>query len=532
MIIVKPEKLGGLVPRMLELTSRRTPWHRRDWRAGTLELAEEALNEARIPGTSETALSEMHSHMSKALGTDPGVSRAQRGLIPCLRTINPSAEENSHNVQLAEHFIQDLKDTYLENWADIFDSPDKAGELDVEGTAKRIISHLLYCGVPASSVYLVIESYRDDSRSYSFSDLLRELDGRTKTEVKDFHFAVPVDHAPDFFHSPDRPKDWLTPKELKQWKHNNAPRAERQRHHGGFILTVQARDVNGAEREAQRQLAQLSFKFRSGSDNQFSMLPLMWSQEKGLGFATQREAQSLKLRAFQRANVLHELEIGPKSRNILAIISPLETHDPHVAIVNGWMAIESLLVDANEDDRIGAERMARVVAASYFRTEMTWLARNYAEEYRDECLVASQIGNSEKSIDRSILMAQAILGGNNFSRLDEPDLLAIQKMREALENPSAVFDRAFEILKREFQRLYRKRNLIVHSGRVVENGIESVADKILPPLVNGLDQLLVANLQRNVDPKALAASVEFKSLHLGRGGNSKRYSILGLLEED
>lgn len=53
MIIVKPDKLKGLVPRMLELTSRTTPWHRRDWRAGTLELVEEALNEAMIPGTKE-----------------------------------------------------------------------------------------------------------------------------------------------------------------------------------------------------------------------------------------------------------------------------------------------------------------------------------------------------------------------------------------------------------------------------------------------------------------------------------------------
>lgn len=78
MITVKPEKLVGLVPRMLELTSRTTPWHRRDWRAGTLELVEEALSEALIPGTREKALTELREHMAKALRDDRGVSRIQK----------------------------------------------------------------------------------------------------------------------------------------------------------------------------------------------------------------------------------------------------------------------------------------------------------------------------------------------------------------------------------------------------------------------------------------------------------------------
>lgn len=530
MITVKPEKLGGLVPRMLELTSRTTPWHRRDWRAGTLELVEEALSEARIPGTREKAVTELREHMTKALRDDRGVSGAQRNLITCVKSIGPSSDPDSHDVRLAQHHAQDLKQTYLQNWADIFEAPDQAGQLDVEGTAKRIVSHLLYCGVPASSVYKVIHDRKVAPEEYEFSSVLRELDSRTKYSVKDYNFAVPVDRAPDFLYSSPQPSGWLSPKQLKQWKHKNAPQAESVRHHGGFILTVQARDVNEAADEAQRLLSQLSFKFQSGSENGFSILSLMWSQEKGNSFPTQRVSQPLKLRAFQRADALHHLEIGPKARNILAIIEPLQTNDSHVAVVNGWVALESLLVDSNEDDRIGAERMARVVAASYFRTEMTWLARNYAEIYKNRCPVAEQISNTETSIERCKLMAKAIQEENSFNLLDQPDQLAIQKMLEALENPSAVFGRTYEILKREFQRMYRKRNLIVHSGRAVENGIESIADKVVPLLINGIDQLLIANIQHDLDPKALAASVEFKALHLVQSGNSNSYSILDLLE--
>lgn len=532
MITVKPEKLGGLVPRMLELTSRTTPWHRRDWRAGTLELVEEALSETRIPGTSAEALKELREHMTTALKDDPGVSITQRNLIGCVKDIGPSSDPNSYDVQLAQHHAQDLKQTYLQNWADIFNEPDQAGQLDVEGTAKRIVSHLLYCGVPAASIYKVIHDRKVSSEIYDFSSVLRELDNRTKYNVKDFHFAVPVDRAPDFIHSSPLPPGWLNPKQLKQWKHKNAPQADSVRHHGGFILTVQARDVNEAADEAQRLLSQLSFKFKSGSTNGFSILPTMWSEERGKSFPTQRASQPLKLRAFQRADALHHLEINPKARNILAIIEPLQTNDSHVAVVNGWVAIESLLVDSNEADRIGAERMARVVAASYFRTELTWLASNYAEAYKNQCSIAEQIRNSETSLKRSKLMEKLIYEKESFDLLDQPDQLAIKKMLQALEDPSKVFDRTYKILKREFQRMYRKRNLIVHSGKAVEHGIESIADKVIPLLINGIDQLLIANIQHDKDPKSLAATIQFKSLHLGQKGNSTSYSILDLLEVD
>ncbi|MFI5504697.1 hypothetical protein ACFLIN_04985 [Corynebacterium kutscheri] len=531
MITIKPEKLTGLVPRMLELTSRTTPWHRRDWRAGTLELVEETLNEVLIPGTREKALTELRGHMVDAL-KDPGVSKIQKSIITCVQHMSPTSGPDSHYVQLAQYHAQDLKQTYLQNWADIFDAPHQAGQLDVEGTAKRIVSHLLYCGVSASSVYKVIHDRKTALEEYEFSSVLRELDRKTKAKAKDFSFAVPVDRAPDFLYSSPQPSRWLSPKQFKEWKHKNAPQAESVRHHGGFILTVCARDVNEAADEAQRLLSQLSFKFQSGSDNGFSVLPIMWSKEKGNSFPTRRISKPLKLRAFQRADVLHHLEISPQARNILAIIEPLQTNDSHVAIVNGWMALESLLVDSNEDDRIGAERMARVVAASYFRTEMTWLARNYAEIYKNKCLIAKQIKNSEASIERAKLMAKAIQEEKDFSLLSQSDQLAIQKMLEVLADPSAVFDRTYKILRREFQRMYRKRNLIVHSGRAVEKGIESIADKVVPLLINGIDQLLIANIQHGLDPKTLAASVEFKALHLAQSGNSDSYSILDLLEVD
>lgn len=531
MIKIEIAKLEGLVPRMLELTSRNTPWHRRCWRAGTLEVVEETLRELRIPGTREKALNELRAYMVTALGRDPAVSTEQKeGLKSIVKNIGPNSDETSHDVNVAAYYLQDLRDTYLLNWAHLFRDPTKMGKLDVEGTAKRIVSHLLYCGLPASSVYVVIDSWRSSDDERNFSDLLEELDVKAKTELKHFSFAVPVSRMPAFLRTADRPSEWLTAQQMKRWKHKHAPNEPLLRHQGGFLLTVQARDVNGAAIVAQRQLAQLSFKFQSGSNNHFTILPTMWSQEKGTAFPTRREIQTFKLRAFQRANVLHHLEIGMKVRNILAIVEPLQTQDSHVAIVNGWMAIESLLVDAGEEDWKAAERMAYIVAASYFRAEMTWLARNYSEKYEKQCSTAKLIKDSELSADRIRLMGEVICKEDSFELLDPRDQLAIRKIRETVENPAAAFSRTRDILKREFLRMYRKRNLIVHGGRVLDDGVDSDADKVIPLLIAGIDQLLIANIQYGLDPKALAGAIRFKSRHLVKDGNSKIYSIWGLLD--
>ena len=89
MIVIQPEKLSGIVPRMLELTSRLTRWHRRDWRAGTLELIEETLNEALIPGTHGEALKEMRSHLSRAVGADPAVTPEQKQITDAWTRLIP-----------------------------------------------------------------------------------------------------------------------------------------------------------------------------------------------------------------------------------------------------------------------------------------------------------------------------------------------------------------------------------------------------------------------------------------------------------
>lgn len=532
MIVIKPEKLSGMVPRMLELTSRLTRWHRRDWRAGTLELVEETLNEALIPGTHGEALKEMRSHLSRALGADPAVTQEQKRIIGCLDSINPLNGEDGYDAQLAWRLCKDIEKSYIQQWASIFDDAGTAGRVDVEGSAKRIVSHLLYLGLPAPSVYNLLKERHQAAEQHSFSDVMRELDRRVELAPKSFTFAVPVDRDPTFLHIRPFPPNWLNAKELREWKDRHAPNAKNLRHHGGFLLTVDARDVNEAADAVRALLPQFAFKFETDAKGSFSVLPMMWSQERGATFPTQRYPEQLKLQAFRRAEMLPRLEMEPDVRNMLAIVEPLKSMTSHVVVVNGWVAIESLLVGPEDPDRIGAERMAGIVAAAYFRTELAWLAGNYVRKYGENGPLGRAIAKAENSLQRSQLMARAILGECDVTRLDCPDQIAVEKMRVALTGQKAVFERTKAILQREFLRMYRKRNLIVHSGRVLEHGIDSISVKVKPLLMAGIDQILIARLQHNVGPQELAALVEYNVRSLPRNASDHGVALWNLLEPD
>ncbi|MBN9643714.1 hypothetical protein JZY06_03610, partial [Corynebacterium sp. CCM 8862] len=207
---------------MLELTSRRTPWHRPNWRAGTLEIVQEMLSEALIPGTKDRTLKEMYDHMSRTLKKDEAAQSVQPQLCSALKNYGKKQGKDSFNIQLATEFFNDLQHSYLENWAEILGSEKKRISLDVEGTAKRIISHTLYRGMSPNSIYKFLEDYKQSNKRCTLSELVLQLDEREKQPLKTFTFAVPVTAAPEFLHGPSPCDPWLNASELKQWKHKHS----------------------------------------------------------------------------------------------------------------------------------------------------------------------------------------------------------------------------------------------------------------------------------------------------------------------
>ncbi len=61
--------------------------------------------------------------MEAALGRDSGVSTSQQYLSRIVRNISPASSYNTYDVNLTRYHAEDLKQTYLKSWANIFDWP-------------------------------------------------------------------------------------------------------------------------------------------------------------------------------------------------------------------------------------------------------------------------------------------------------------------------------------------------------------------------------------------------------------------------
>lgn len=73
----------------------------------------------------------------------------------------------------------------------------------------------------------------------------------------------------------------------------------------------------------------------------------------------------INLASFDRLGRLQDLTTADYLANTLALVEPLQTAAPHIAVMSGWSAIESLLVGpADREDIVAARRFSLIIAAS------------------------------------------------------------------------------------------------------------------------------------------------------------------------
>jgi len=285
--IIEPPWLSGLTDRILELTSTQAPWHRRLWRGGTMELAQEFLTDSVRPGAREIAIADRRKHLMEALRTDHGIADFGKRIETLAKDISTDTDETSHTWIALRHHVAEMNDAYLTNWADALDSPpSNRPRMGPEGAARRITAHILSSGMHKNSLHRWLRDVQSKFTAVTPGDFLRQADRRLKAPEKLFTFCVPVDKLPPFQVSPETAPGWMTAGETADWKRRNAPEAKPARHQGSFLLEITARDVNAAADAARDVIAHLKTKFRLGSRNSIGILPTMWSMERRSGFPT------------------------------------------------------------------------------------------------------------------------------------------------------------------------------------------------------------------------------------------------------
>jgi hypothetical protein len=249
-----------------------------------------------------------------------------------------------------------------------------------------------------SSVYAWLRTIRDDATARpSLGDFLREADDRLRKPPKRYTFCVPVQSFPRFDGSAP-PPGWLTARQTTEWKALYGAKAPGVSQQGSFLIEVSAHDINTAADRARTRISNLATKLHLGAKKPIILNPSMWSKDKGNEFPAHATNRVINVHAFERLGHLHDLDTVDYITNTLALVQAVRTGPPHVAVVNGWAAIESLMVGpADEQDVIAARRrFALIVAASMLRAELSWLSRSYAlttaDRPRMRCVNAAKSG--------------------------------------------------------------------------------------------------------------------------------------------
>lgn len=508
----KPEQ-EGFVSRLSELTSTHTHWQRRLWQSGTLRLADELLDSCINPAFPEPALRDMKADLLTVAREDRGiVNRPQ--LLAAIDKVRAGSAPTGHAWLTLQAEVDRARADYLDQWAVVFDSEKPVGP---EDAARRIGAHLLDHGYHKSSIYTWLAQYAKSPHAVSVAEFLRDGRERLARPERSYTFCVPVVTTPPFDVSAGAAPGWMDAAETSAWQRTHAPAAETIRNQGSFLLTVTAREINTAVDRARAEVFDLQTKFVLGTRATATPVTIcsrMWSRDKKQAYGTSDTDRSIEIRAFERHGRISDLTAPPEHIvNALALLQPLRTSPPHIAVMSGWSAIESLLVGPGDTDNVAADRMAAIVAASVLRAEFTDLAWSYARDNTDE--LAVDIDNQSTNLARAKLFQRRAADITAPVQLGtDRDRLALDRVRPALSDPGGEIRKLRTVLRREFAGLYRKRNLIVHAGRTREHTLHAVSERLVPLIGAGIDRIVDAGFAHGTAPIQLAVQVETRTPYL------------------
>ena len=510
------EKPGqtGFVSRLSELTSTHTHWQRRLWQSGTLRLGDELLDSCINPEFPEPALKDMKADLLAVTRDDRGIVNRKQ-LLAAIDKVKAGSADTGHAWLTLRAEVDRARTDYLEQWATVFESDKPIGTQDA---ARRIGAHLLDHGYHKSSIYTWLAQYARSPRMASVAEFLRDGQERLARPEKTYIFCVPVVTTPPFDVTAGAAPGWFDATETSGWKDAHAPDADTIRNQGSFLLTVDAREINTAVDRARAAVFDLQTKFVLGTRATATPVTIcsrMWSREKKQAYGTSDTDRSIEIRAFERHGRISDLTAPPDHIvNALALLQPLRTSPPHIAVMSGWSAIESLLVGPGDTDNVAADRIAAIIAASALRAEFTDLAWAYARENTDT--LATDIAEPQlTNLARAKLFQQRAADTTTPVQFEnDRDRLALDRVLPALTDPSGEIGKLRTVLRREFARLYRKRNLIVHAGQTREHTLHAVSERLTPLIGAGIDRIVDAGFTRGTTPIQLAVQIETRTPYL------------------
>jgi hypothetical protein len=498
-----------IAARMLDYFSTRTHWHRTLWNAGTVLALREVLeaSEAQNAGhLSERSVRGAVVTALRLLKDDPGIgTAAERIALTESLTVDGEAKNEIHYKGLEYEQIHQLVDRaaplYIQRWAEALaaDVP-----LPPERASRAIASHLLDIGFNSNFLHRWW-SYRlqIQQTEIPLAEIVTEAAQLSNKPEQNYAVLVPF---PSELKPPREllpPESWMDATTVSAWVHTNVLDMPTDLHQqGGLLLTIPALDPESAVQLAAERVELFAARVLLSLRKQIHNCGIAWVRGQTKTYSIERLIRGIKIGAMHRENrIWLETEADPYIDPAIELLAPLQSGATTTAIAGGWAAIESLLGEPKNKRADPAERLATIVACSFPRAELTYLA--YVLRDQDEAF-AEQLSTRPENRDKAAFVAASILDGSCPAPASWADKAALARMAEVLQTPVETLGTIKDHIHDSFARLYRQRNLILHAGRTHAVALRSTLRGATPLVGAGLDRVCHARFADGVTPIQLA----------------------------
>ena len=490
-----------VMARLSEFWGRSTSWERSLWSVGTVAQLDE-LREACVAGISAKAQEDFKNEIQRLAKLDKGLGdNSARQLLR--EILKENLTVNSVGRHQLDLLVPRVRAGYLARWASAVRATTPPG---AEAVARHVAAHLLDIGYSADHLYRWLEyKTKHQTPSPSLPDLLN--DGDTELGDKNpqtYRVLVPVITAPRM--TDQVPAAWRSAPEVSVLVQSWGGNTSGLRQSGGFLLEVSALDRFAAGSAARDVIDRWNARVELATGDSLLTSPKVWIEDEAKPVDFPPRRRNLEVRALQRE---YQLYAGPMANpwavridNAFQLAQSAVSGSPSAAIAGAWASIESLLTVEDEDEYLGAPRLAAIVACSVPRAELTRLSYVH-EAYGKDQLAGDLSGKS--NLERSELIVAALTSSQAIATHGTGDEAAVLRMRLLLAKPYEVLARIKEYLEGSIKRLYRQRNLLLHAGLVTGNArIQTL--RSAPVLVGaGLDRIAHAWFVEEMNPLELAA---------------------------
>lgn len=494
-----------VVERVLEFAAPATPWNRRLWQSGPIQLGLELLELAEAGGAAGSAKRDLQIDVIASLAGDAGLG-------PYAKAIRSSLPKDARDLTVGSHDWYSLTAAlgqaapdYLGRWAAALTLGRRPS---AEFLARRVAGHLLDAGWSSNHLHRWT-TYRVRHRldPIALPKLLLEAQHDLAQPARPFEFCVPLSRAPAL--PRPTPAGWLTAHQVAAWRLTKIPGAQPIRQYGAVLITVTASDIYSAAETVRGRLADLAVRFSVGGRRTLEFAADMWAAGRPDALPVTGSPRRVEVHAFERQERLFDAQVPPGLAGALALLAPLDRGASPAAVIGAWSAVEALLTGPSDGaNSVAAGRLALIVAASHMRAELTVLSWAHARSASDS--LAADIAAAATNGEKAKTAQRALASGVRLATPRGDDARALARLAPLLADPHKGVASVQTILHRAFLRLYRQRNLIAHGGRVDGIGLEPTLRLAAPLVGAGVDRLAHAALTAGPTPLALAAAARVR----------------------